>query len=166
MTTAWLVDMGYVVGTAPERFKLDYIAARDLLTAQFGSVKAFLFNGYDQSYGVPPGLRGFYQAMEQQGMTVRLHPMTGDAALGDHRQRRVDVDIAAHMVWQASLPTTERVVLTSGDQDFLPAVEVIREQLKKEIVLFAYTANVHRTLQTAADCFLHFEDYEQRLARR
>lgn len=166
MTTAWLVDMGYVVKTAPTRFKLDYIAARDLLSTEFGRVQTTLFNGYDEGFGIPQGLRGFYQAMEQQGMTVRLHPMTGDAGLGDHRQRRVDVDLAAHMVWQASLAMVERVVLTSGDQDFLPAVEVVREKLQKEVVLFAYTANVHKVLQTAADRVLHFEDHEQRLARR
>ena len=166
MTTAWLVDVGYVVKTAPARFKLDYVAARDLLSARYGSVQAIVFNGYDESFGLSPGLRGFYQAMEQQGMTVRLHPMAGDLALGDHRQRLVDVDIAAHMVWQASLATVERIVLTSGDQDFLPAVEMVRDKLRKEVVLFAYTANVHKALQSAADCVLRFEDHEQRLARR
>lgn len=166
MTTAWLVDMGYVVKTAPARFKLDYIAARALLSAEFGAVSAFLFNGYDEGFGIAPGLRGFYQAMEQQGMMVRLHPMGRDAALGDHRQRRVDVDVAAHMVWQASLSTVERLVLTSGDQDFLPAIEVVRDKLRKEVVLFAYTANVHKALHAAAGRSIHFEDHEQRLARR
>ena len=165
MASAWLVDIGYVVKTAPARFKLDYVAARHVLQAQFGAVNTFLFNGYDEAFGIPAGLRAFYEAMEEQGMTVRLHPMAGASASRDHRQRRVDVDIAAHMVWQASLATIERIVLTSGDQDFLPAVRMVQEQFGKKLVLFAYDLNVHKALQAAADRHILFEHHQERLAR-
>lgn len=164
--TAWLADMGYVVKTARKGlFRLDYVSARRLLQEYFGSVSAFLFNGFDPSFGIPEGLKKFYQAMEHQGMQVRLHPMSGDPSAGDHRQRRVDVDIAAHLVWQATLPVVETVVITSGDQDLLPAVAIAKEQFGKRIVLFTYGRDVHTELRLLADVQLVFEDHRNRLER-
>ena len=40
-----------------------------------GPARAFLFNGYDEVYGIPAGLQAFYDEMERQGMVVRLQPM-------------------------------------------------------------------------------------------
>lgn len=164
-TAVWLVDMGYVVKAAASRFKLDYVRARDLLRTRFGPVEVFLFNGYDESIGVPSGLQAFYAAMGHQGMTVRLHPMAGSSAEGDHRQRRVDVDLAAHLVWQASLPGVDRIVLTSGDQDFLPAVTLVQRAFGKPVVLFAFDRNVHRSLAAAANERLDFEAVAQEISR-
>ncbi len=61
------------------------------------------------------GARALWRAT---GMTVSLSPMSGTPGMGDHRQRRVDVDLASHLVWQASLPQIQRIVVTTGDQDF------------------------------------------------
>jgi len=164
--TVWLVDMGYVVKTAKKSgMRLDYVLARDLLGTRFGETHAFLFNSVDDAFGIPDGLRAFYRAMEAQGMVVRLHPMTGEAAAGTHRQRRVDVDLASHAVWQASLPDTRVIVLTTGDQDLVPAVELCRERFGVFIVLFAFQHDVSRALREAVDDWLCIEDFRDRLAR-
>jgi uncharacterized LabA/DUF88 family protein len=164
-STAWLVDVAYVVKAASVRFKLDYLRARHFLTRRFGPIESFLFNGYDESFGIPPGLGAFYEAMRHEGFGVRLHPMDGTPGQR-HRQRRVDVDIAAHLVWQASRPEIQRVVLTSGDQDFVPAVTLASQTLATPIVLFAYRLHVHRELVDAVDDSIVMDDYEGDLARR
>src|SRR5689334_5592516 len=117
-SVSWLVDMGYVVKASEGHFKLDYIAAEQFIEAALGPTQTLLFNGFDPSYGVPSGLQAFYSAMRQHGMNVRLQPMQSGAP-GTNRQRRVDVDLSVHLVWQASLRPVETLVLTTGDQDFV-----------------------------------------------
>ena len=159
-TAAWLVDIGYVVKTgAKGLFKIDYLKAEAVLARRFGSVRTFLFNGYASDIPIPDGLHKFYAAMRHHGMTVCLHQMR------EHTQRRVDVDLAAHMIWQASTPGVEVIVLTTGDQDFIPAVKMAQETFKKQIALFTYKLDVSMELQKQADLHLRFEDVERDVSR-
>jgi uncharacterized LabA/DUF88 family protein len=163
---AWLVDMGYVVKVAKMiNMKLDYVAGRDFLSNRYGSTATFLFNSVDESFGIPDGLYRFYHAMEQQGMTVCLHPMSGDISAGDHRQRRVDVDFASHAVWQASVNDVKTVVLTIGDQDMVPAVKLCQDKLGVQVVLFTFRRNVSKALTDLANEHLFFEDHRGQLDR-
>ena len=166
MTDAcWLVDIGHVVKSARERFKLDYIRARYLLVTRYGQTSAFLFNGVDPAYGIPPGLQRFYDSMTQHGMTVRLQPMQSGPP-GTNRQRRVDVDIAAHLVWAASVSRFTSIVLTAGDQDFVPALEIARREFQKQIILFTYSSSAHSDLAAIADEWIRFEDYKEDISSR
>ncbi len=167
MQSAWLVDMGYVVKTSAKGlFKLDYTKAAEVVARLHGPPTTFLFNGYDTSYGVPEGLKSFYHAMESQGMKVCLHPMSSDSGGGRHVQRRVDVDFAAHLIWQASLPTIEHIVLTTGDQDMIPALEIAKREYKKRVVLFSFDRDVHADLRKIVDNHLFFETFKTEIARR
>jgi uncharacterized LabA/DUF88 family protein len=169
---AWLVDVGYVVKASEGIFRLDYLQARRYLESKCGAVRAFLFNGYDEAYGIPAGLQAFYDAMRAHGMEVRLQPMQAHPPCAEqadgqaNRQRRVDVDLAAHLVWQASLEDVETLVITTGDQDLIPAIEVVREGMHKRVVLFTYRCNVNHELVELADAWWLFEEEGARLARR
>ena len=160
----WLVDVGYVVGASEGLFRLDYVQAQRLLQRRFGPVQSWLFNGYDAAYGISDGLRAFYDAMKAHGMVVRLQPMESGLA-GSNRQRRVDVDLGAHLVWQASRSGIETLVLTSGDQDLVPAVEIARERLHKKVILFTFQRNVSKELAESVDDWWLFEDERQQLVR-
>ena len=163
---AWLVDMGYVVKMAKTiNMKLDYVAGRELLSNRYGSTAVFLFNSVDESFGIPHGLNRFYHAMEQQGMMVCLHPMSGNTSAGDDRQRRVDVDFASHAVWQASLNDVKRVVLTIGDQDMVPAVKLCQDKFGVQVVLFTFRRNVSKALTDIANEHLFFEDHRGQFDR-
>lgn len=161
---AWLVDIGYVVKASEGKFKLDYAETSGFLCEVCGTTQAFLFNGVDLAYGIPEGLQRFYDAMRRCGMEVHLHPMESGPP-GENRQRRVDVDFSAHLVWQASLDHVKRLILTTGDQDFVPAVQLVRERFHKQVILFTYDGLVHHDLVKAVDQWWHFEDQEPRLAR-
>lgn len=165
ITTTWLVDLAYVVKASEGKFKLDYVLAEQFIGEVCGPTRTFLFNGYDEEYGIPDGLMAFYNAMENQyGMHIRLHPMQSGAP-ETNRQRRVDVDFGAHMVWQASLPDIHQLVITTGDQDFIPAVEIVREAYGKDVFLFTYNAMVNHELIDIVTEWWIFEDQEDRLAR-
>lgn len=163
----WLVDMGFVVKAATDgdRFKLDYLAARDFLEARLGKTDAYLFNSIDSSLGVPPGLKAFYEIVKRQGFVVRLIEMTGDPAAGTHRQRGVDEALISQLAMSAGKPDVASLVLTSGDAHFVPAVEDARHSHGKRVVLFGYDVNVSAHLKAAVDEFWSFEDREASLAR-
>ncbi|HUS14720.1 MAG TPA: NYN domain-containing protein [Chloroflexia bacterium] len=162
---AWLVDVGYVVKASEGRFKLDYLRAERYLESRCGPIRSYLFNGVDPAYGIPPGLQRFYDAMTGHGMTVRLHPMQSFGPHGGNRQRRVDVDFSAHLVWQACQAEIDTVVLTTGDQDFVPAVQLARNEFEKRVVLFTYDTMVHHDLIACASEWWKFEEAENRVAR-
>lgn len=164
INVAWLVDIGYVVRASEGRFELDYLKAESFIKGALGPTQAFLFNGFDPAYGIPEGLQAFYYAMRRHGMEVRLHPMQSGPP-GTNRQRRVDVDFGAHLVWQASLPQIHTLVLTTGDQDFVPAVELAREKFGKRVILFTYDAEVHNDLIESVNDSWLFEDEKARLSR-
>lgn len=166
-SSAWLVDMGYIVKAAKESsMRLDYMATESWLAGKYGSTRTFLFNSYDVHYGTPSGLQAFYDAMTRRGSVVRLHPMRGGIGDEPHRQRRVDVDIASHAVWQAATAGVDRLVLSTGDQDLIPAVEMCRDELGVSVVLLTFLHNVSRELAGVVDEHLLFEDYRQELERR
>lgn len=164
---AWLVDMGFVVQAATDggRFRLDYVAARSFLEMRLGKTDAHLFNSIDSSLGVPPGLKAFYGVVERQGFKVRLIEMTGDRAVGTHRQQGVDEALISQLTASAEMPSLESIVLTSGDAHFVPAVEEARQKHGKKIVLFGYDVNVSAQLKAAVDEFWPFEAHEPTLAR-
>ena len=164
---AWLVDMGFVVQAATDgdRFKLDYIAARNLLESRLGKTDAYLFNSIDSSLGVPPGLAAFYAVVKQQDFVVRLIEMTGDRAAGTHRQKGVDEALISQFAASAQAPGIESIVLTSGDAHFVPAALDARARHGKRVVLFGYDVNVSAQLKAAVDEYWPFEVDEQFLAR-
>lgn len=163
----WLVDMGYVVKAGKvSNLRLDYGAAARFIGRRFGPFRGFLFNSIDNHYGVPAGLQSFYMAMEKQGFTVRLHEMTGMAQRGNHRQSRVDVDLACHAVWQASLPDVGTLLLTSGDQDMIPAVEMIKRLYGKRVVLLTFGNAVSEDLAAVVDEQFFIEAHSGELTMR
>lgn len=164
---AWLVDMGFVVQAATdgERFKLDYVAARQFLEQRIGKTDAHLFNSIDSALGVPPGLEAFYGVVERLGFTVHLIEMTGDPAAGTHRQQGVDEALIAELAAAASRPEIASIVLTSGDAHFAAAVEAARHTHGKKTILFGYDVNVSARLKAAVDEFWPFEAHEASISR-
>lgn len=163
----WLVDMGFVVQAASDgrRFKVDYLAARQLLEQRLGQADAHLFNSIDSSLGVPRGLEAFYGVVKRQGFRVHLVEMTGDPEAGTHRQQGVDEALIAELLAAATRRENDSIVLTSGDAHFVPAVEEARQIHGKKIILFGYDVNVSAKLKAAADEYWPFEEHEADLSR-
>ena len=151
MTATWLIDMGYVTKASKGRFKLDYIACKRHIEGKLKvECKPIIFNSVDQ-YGVDFGLNQFYYTVKQAGFVVNLYQMEGGA------QRQVDVAIGAHMVYHAM--TGNRIILSSGDIDFLPAAQIIKNNTAADLTLFTFNFGVHQELINASSDHWFFEDY-------
>lgn len=161
----WLVDMGYVIKASKDSFKLDYAKAQGVLRHKLGPVRTTLFNSYNAELGVEDAMEAFYSMMERDHqMRVSLQPLGLDKD-GNAVQRRVDVDLAANMVWYACQPEVTTIVLTSGDQDFIPAVELVIEEFDLQVILWSYDVFVSRDLSEAVDEHWLFEDTADRVRR-
>lgn len=154
MNTVWLIDMGYVTKASKGRGKVDYIATKKFLEAAFStSCLPVIFNSVD-AYGVDFGLNQFYYTMKKSGFVVNLYQMEGGS------QKQVDVAIGSHLVYYAL--KGYNVVLSSGDIDFVPAIQVARKDNDKiNITLLTYDFGVHEELSKLSTDHLFFEDHPE-----
>ena len=153
MNITWLIDMGYITKASKGRFKLDYIACKKHIEKTLnGQCKAMIFNSVD-AYGVDFGLNQFYYTVKQAGFVVNLYKMEGGS------QKQVDVAIASHLVLNAMKGDT--IVLSSGDIDFLPAMQLVAAHTQSKRILFTFDFGVHEELKAASSEYWLFEDHPQ-----
>jgi uncharacterized LabA/DUF88 family protein len=151
--TIWLVDVGYITRASRGRGKIDYLKVREFLEKRFDSpCGAIIFNGVDKHYGIDHGLKQFYHTMEQSGVVVKLYEMEGGA------QKQVDVAIASYVVYYAMKGNL--VVLSTGDRDFVPAIQLAINQ-GGTVALMTYDFGVHGDLINLARERLLFESFPE-----
>jgi uncharacterized LabA/DUF88 family protein len=154
MALVWLIDVGYVTKASKGRGKVDYLAVKKFLEARFtSSCLPILFNSVDD-YGVDFGLNQFYFTMKKAGFVVNLYRMEGGA------QKQVDVAIGSHLVYYALKGFS--IVLSSGDVDFVPAMQVARKDDENiNISLLTFNFGVNAELSKLASRHFYFEDHPE-----
>lgn len=151
MNIVWLIDMGYVTKASKGRGKVDYLMTKKFLEEKLkGPCLPIIFNSVD-SYGVDVGLNQFYYTMKKAGFVVNLYQMEGGA------QKQVDVAIGAHLVYYALKGYA--IVLSSGDIDFVPAINLARKDQELHLTLLTYNFGVHDELIKLSTEHLLFEDH-------
>jgi hypothetical protein len=156
MNLVWLVDVGYVTKASKGRGKVDYLSTKRFLENKFKTpCLPIIFNSVD-SYGVDFGLNQFYYTMKKSGFIVNLYPMEGGA------QRQVDVAIGSYLVYYAL--KNYNIILSSGDVDFIPAIQVARlDDQKINVTLLTFNFGVSQELANLGSDNLFFEDYPELL---
>jgi uncharacterized protein (TIGR00288 family) len=76
--------------------------------------------------------------------------ITEDDFQPDIKQKRVDIKIGLDVAWLASKGIVDRIILVTGDSDFIPAMKFARRE-GVQIVLVSLGQNVKRDLQIHAD---------------
>jgi uncharacterized LabA/DUF88 family protein len=156
MNLVWLVDVGYVTKASKGRGKVDYLSTKKFLESRFKAhCLPIIFNSVD-SYGVDFGLNQFYYTMKKSGFIVNLYQMEGGA------QRQVDVAIGSYLVYYAL--KNYKIVLSSGDIDFVPAIQVARlDDQKINVTLLTFNFGVSPELSNLCSDNLFFEDHTELL---
>lgn len=154
MNLVWLIDMGYITKASKGRGKVDYTATKKFLETAFEApCLPIIFNSVD-SYGVDFGLNQFYYTMKKAGFIVNLYQMEGGT------QRQVDVAIGSHLVYYAM--NGYHIVLSSGDIDFVPALEMARRDDENiRVTLLTYNFGVHDALSKLCSEHLLFEEHPE-----
>jgi uncharacterized LabA/DUF88 family protein len=140
---------------------MDYLKTRRRLAedVDVSWLKMFIFDGVDESSPDSQGKAVLYNVLRANGAIVRRHPMT------DGKQRRVDVDIGVHLIWQATLPEVKVIVLSTGDQDLIPAVEMAQQKFGKEVILATFSMSVNDELRRHVKRCVEFEDFAAQVMR-
>ena len=140
------VDVQNMFYAAKDRFerRVDYIKLLDLIVGPRQLISAYAYivqiPEIDQS--------NFFSLLEHNGYTIRSKDLRlrGDgSAKGDW-----DVGIAVDVV--SMLSSLDVVILASGDGDFCPLAELIKQQHKR-IEVVAFEHNTSMDLQSMADQF-------------
>jgi uncharacterized LabA/DUF88 family protein len=154
MKAVWLIDMGYITKASKGRGRVDYIATRDFLQQRLKcDVLPIIFNSFD-TFGVELKLNQFYYTVKKAGFLVNLYKMEGGA------QKQVDVAIGAHLVYYAL--KDHQVILSSGDIDFLPAIQLVKTDNSAATVrLLTYDFGVHQELSAICDEHILFDQHPQ-----
>lgn len=140
------VDVQNMFYAAKDRFerRVDYIKLLDLIVGPRQLMKAYAY-----IVQIPEIKQGnFISLLEHNGYTIRSKDLRlrGDgSAKGDW-----DVGIAVDVV--SMLATLDVVILASGDGDFCPLAELIKQQGKR-IEVVAFEHNTSMDLQAMADQF-------------
>lgn len=158
MNVIWLIDIGYITKASKAFGKIDYLATKLFLEKRFNvPCVPIIFNSVDNQ-GVELGLKQFYFTMEKSGFIINLYKMEGGA------QKQVDVAIGSHLVYYAM--KKNKIVLSSGDIDFVPAIHVAKkDDPSVNITLLTFQFGVSDTLAAAADDQLLFTDYPEILRK-
>jgi uncharacterized LabA/DUF88 family protein len=99
----------------------------------------------------------FYQKLEKFGFQLVLKPvkMYGDEEGNQKRKANCDVEMAFYLMRDKN--EFERVVVLSGDGDFLPVLKHLREVGKKEVLVLARGPRTAKEIkQFAGDKFMDF----------
>lgn len=146
--------MGYITKASKGRGKVDYTATKKFLENTYKtSCLPIIFNSVD-AYGVDFGLNQFYYTMKKAGFIVKLYQMEGGA------QKQVDVAIGSHLVYYALKGYD--IVLSSGDIDFVPAIQMARKDDDSvNVTLLTYNFGIHETLSALSTVHLFFEDHPE-----
>ncbi len=99
----------------------------------------------------------FYQKLEKFGYQLVLKPVKiyEDEDGNQKRKANCDVEMAFYLMRDKDL--FDRVVVLSGDGDFLPVLKYIREVGKKEVLILARGPRTAKEIrQFAGDKFMDF----------
>jgi nijmegen breakage syndrome protein 1 len=165
-STIWIVDGSYMFkGT--EKFlpeKIDYIRLKHHLEGTLGD--SFYETYFLDSVGDPPHeaeerFHTFLKLAPPDGpqMRVQLYGLkTMDVECPDHHhcierkvQKGVDVGIATLIIKLATQGKYDRLVLSAGDGDFEDAIDYVKSDLGKEVVICGFKFTVSPDLQSYAD---------------
>ncbi len=105
----------------------------------------------------------FYRKLERFGFQLILKPVKiyTDEEGNQKRKANCDVDMAFYMMREKN--KFERVIILSGDGDFLPVLKYLREVAKKEVLVLARGPRTAREIKKfAGDKFINLVSINMR----
>ncbi|MDP2629529.1 MAG: NYN domain-containing protein [Candidatus Harrisonbacteria bacterium] len=106
----------------------------------------------------------FYRYLEQFGYKLFLKPVKlyNQEDGTTKRKANCDVDMAFHLMKEKN--NFDRVIILSGDGDFLPVLKYLRQSKKEVLVLARGQRTAKEIKQFAGDKFLDFTRLQHKLA--
>jgi uncharacterized LabA/DUF88 family protein len=135
-------------GQFPETTKFDFKGFVDALTAGMDLIKVYFV--CSSAAGASPGLQRFYDWLDSQEYFLVKQFERRANELGEQREKQVDVYIATQMVALAYENAYDVALVVSGDEDYVPAIEIV-QQKGKIVVAVSSAAMLSDVLRKKAD---------------
>jgi len=84
-----------------------------------------------------------------------------DVNLSSHKSKRIDVLIAVRLLRMCN--TFDEVIFVGGDQDFVPAIEVLRKNEGKKVYVASFKKPLSNLLQSGVDGILVLDSYVNKI---
>lgn len=126
---------------------LNELAKKQLIAVRLGDTR---FRGWK--------LKGYVQKkIERDTFNEQI---SDDHFAPDFQQKGVDIKIGLDVAWLASNHLVDRIVLVTGDSDFVPAMKFARREGIQVTLLKIGSKPMHETLEIHSDFIKHHSDDE------
>ncbi len=98
----------------------------------------------------------FYQKLEKFGYKLVLKPVKIYEDEGGNQKRKANCDVEMAFYLMREKDTFERVVILSGDGDFLPVLKYLRDAKKEVLILSRGPRTAKEIRRFAGDKFMDF----------
>lgn len=129
--------------------RLDYEEFRELLTMDRRLVKSIV---YDSCTGESDYRWAFFECLEKMGFQLVVR----DYLHSDKEQKEVDVAMAMGMLTEAYRDSFDTAIVVSGDRDFLPALEALKD-MGKRVEVASFMDNASNAVIEYADRFINMD---------
>lgn len=115
-------------GQFPENRKFDFSRFVEVITNGMDLIKVYFV--CSSANGASPGLQRFYDWLDGQEffLVKQFERRTNDQ--GEFREKQVDVYLAAQLVALAYENAYDVAMIVSGDEDYVPAIEIVQQKGK------------------------------------
>ncbi len=134
-------------GEFPDRKRFDFKGFVDRLTQGMDLIKVYFVCSSGPSSG---GQQRFYDWLDgQEFFYVKQFERKANES-GEQREKQVDVYLATQVVALAYENAYDIAMIVSGDEDYVPAIEIV-QQKGKIVVVVSSSALLSETLRKKAD---------------
>jgi len=115
-------------GEFPDRKRFDFSGFVQAITAGMDLIKVYFVCSSSSSTG--GGLQRFYDWLDgQEYFYVKQFERRANDQ-GEHREKQVDVYLACQVVALAYENAYDIAIIVSGDEDYVPAIEIVQQKGK------------------------------------
>lgn len=115
-------------GQFPDTRKFDFKGFVDRLCAGMDLIKVYF--ACSSAAGAGAGLQRFFDWLDSQDFFLVRQFERRANDLGDYREKQVDVYLATQAVALAYENAYDVAILVSGDEDYVPAIDIIQQKGK------------------------------------
>lgn len=137
-------------GEFPDRKRFDFNRFVQALTRNMDLIKVYFVCSAGVGSGAV-GLQRFYDWLDgQEYFYVKQFERRGNGPAGEQREKQVDVYLATQVVALAYENAYDIAIIVSGDEDYIPAIEIV-QQKGKVVIVVSSAALLSDALRKKAD---------------
>lgn len=135
-------------------WKIDHQKLLAHLKSQYGVEVAFYFSGVEMH---KTGEASFYQQLKAIGYTLQLKPVKYYRQKDGYIKKKANCDVDMTFLLMKEMNKFDQLIFLSGDGDFLPVLQYLRDSNKKIIIIARQKKTASNILKFSGKNFINFD---------